>query len=200
MSHTAKEMWAAIYPWLQTIHPKELNPIGIKELGLADGKTIADIIVVDDSALYGYEIKSSKDTLARLKSHQIKSYNTTCEYCTLITHPKYLEKATELVDEWWGVVTVDDNLYLQVHRAPNTCPQWKPHRVKSLLWKVEIKAILETLGKAKGFRSISKFKTYTRLKKVTTPDQLQELFRNALRERFIEDPTFWRVNDGFKLH
>ena len=64
----------------------------VEELGLCKGSVRADIAVVN-GILKGYEIKSEKDTIARLKT-QASVYSQVFDTVTLVVAERHLKKAT----------------------------------------------------------------------------------------------------------
>src|SRR5689334_9253856 len=73
----------------------------LNEMGIRHGAVRADVVVIN-GRLHGYELKSDVDTLKRLPS-QMQEYCAVFERMTLILAGKHLEKALDIVPEWWGI-------------------------------------------------------------------------------------------------
>jgi hypothetical protein len=107
----------------------------------------ADLAAVN-SAIWGYEIKSERDTLNRLP-RQIEHYECIFDFCTVVAAERHLNYATQLVPSHWGIFAV--------HGCPGECsilevrkPQRNPNRrieqVIRLLWKNEVAKALRVRG------------------------------------------------------
>ena len=72
------------------------------ELGLMHGACRADIAVVN-GRLIGYEIKSERDTLARLDK-QIPAYDAIFDAITIIVGANHRSAATKRAPRHWGVI------------------------------------------------------------------------------------------------
>ena len=88
------------YTFLEKEH-RSPNTLVIDELGLEHGKCRADIAVINKQ-ISGYEIKSGKDTLTRLKK-QIEIYNAIFDYSSIVLEKRHLKEALDLAPKWWGL-------------------------------------------------------------------------------------------------
>ena len=77
----------------------------VDELGLAHAQSRIDIAVIN-GCIHGYEIKSSRDNLARLSS-QLKVYRKTLQKLTFVTASNHLSKVLWEIPAWCGVVNAD---------------------------------------------------------------------------------------------
>lgn len=92
---------------LRALHP-ETQGIAVRELAMAEGGR-ADLVVVPADGtgpLHGYEIKTEKDSLARL-SRQALEYGGHFAHLSLATTPRHMEAARELLPASWGLVELD---------------------------------------------------------------------------------------------
>src|SRR3712207_967810 len=72
-----------------------------EEFSLNRGETRVDLAVVNGH-LTAYEIKSDRDTLARLAG-QMRVYNRVFDRLTLVFGWRLAAQALRLVPSWWGV-------------------------------------------------------------------------------------------------
>jgi hypothetical protein len=68
------------------LHHANENTLVVDELGILNGKSRADIAVIN-GYLVGFEIKSDEDSLTRLND-QVEAYNAVFDRSTLIVGPK----------------------------------------------------------------------------------------------------------------
>jgi len=100
----------------------------------------ADLLVVTDGILTGYEIKSDLDSFARIKS-QIADYNCFCDYCYAVTGYKHKQRVLEHVPCYWGVLvifSVGDKYGVELLRlATKNSKAIIANKIK-LLWRREL--------------------------------------------------------------
>jgi len=58
---------------------------------------------VINGELHGFELKSERDTLARLED-QAELYSQVFDRMTLIIAKRHLEKAVPKIPRWWGII------------------------------------------------------------------------------------------------
>ncbi len=76
----------------------------IEEFGSCQGNARVDVAVINGS-IHGYEIKSEKDTLKR-PPIQKEYYNRTLDFVTLVCEETHLEKAEQIIPNWWGIYKI----------------------------------------------------------------------------------------------
>ncbi len=137
----------------------------LPELGIWHGSVRIDVAVVN-SVLRGFEIKSDRDTLARLPG-QIEAYNAIFDEVTLVVGSKHFVDAFMLVPEWWGIETAHIGesglVFFNKIREPKENPKQDDISIARLLWRSEALGKLEKLGKADGVRSKPREVVYERL-------------------------------------
>jgi len=112
---------------------------------------------VVNGILKGYEIKSEKDTIARLKT-QASVYSQVFDTVTLVVAERHLKKATRLVPDWWGievaslekssaVVKLEPLREEQLNSEVDAC------KLVQLLWRDEVLSILHSTGAAPALSS-----------------------------------------------
>ncbi len=109
------------------------------------GKARADAVLVLPDSLCGIEIKSDRDTYARLAG-QVKYYDLYYDYNMVAVGSTHGLHIQEHVPEWWGILTVEEtagewDFYLL--RAPKRNPNVQPEKKLDLLWRRELVHILE---------------------------------------------------------
>ena len=160
-----------------------IHPIIINEMGINHGLVRIDIATVDDSLLYGYEIKSDMDTLTRLPE-QMQEYNAIFDRMNLVVGKKHLLDAMRIIPDWWGIIvaTIDfGTVSLRVIRNPEDNPEQDTVSIARLLRRQEALEILEQKNRDHGVRSKSRNFIYQRLSEVLDIEELKETVRNTLR-------------------
>jgi hypothetical protein len=155
----------------------------ISELGVQHGAARIDVAVVN-GILHGFEIKSDKDTLLRLRD-QRDFYNHVFDRVTLVAGKTHLLDAIELIPDWWGLelAKMDKNgsvVFLSIRKPRDNFFQ-DGVSIARLLWRHEALEILEGLGKANGVRSKPREAIYTRLASSLELGLLKERVRHVLQ-------------------
>ena len=99
-----KDIRAVLHKHLKNKYPKAVI---LDELQLS--ATRADIAVITDTAIHGYEIKSCKDVWSNLE-HQAPIYDNFFDTNTLVLGAKKIENSRKVVDflyqhEHWGIMS-----------------------------------------------------------------------------------------------
>lgn len=177
---------AALRGCLETAHFGE-NALILDELGIGDAR--ADLAVVN-GAIHGYEIKSSADTLARLARQQ-EAYSNLFDTVTIVATRKHLPNIQSAIPGWWGIVEATasgDAVELLERRNPQQNPSVCILSVAKLLWRSEAISILESIGKARGLRSATRFTICEAIVAALCEADVKKLVRDCLKER-----KNWRV-------
>jgi hypothetical protein len=124
------------------------NTLVVDELGLEHGKCRADIAVINGH-INGYEIKSEKDSLVRLKN-QIEIYNAVFDHSSIVLEKRHLNEVLNLAPNWWGVILVTEgenrSVCFENIREPSQNSLIDDYAVAQLLWRNEAQEILSNLG------------------------------------------------------
>jgi hypothetical protein len=72
----------------------------VHELGVCQGYSRIDVAAVNGK-LWGFEIKSERDTLERLET-QIGYYGRVFDYLTIVVADKHLDRAEGIIPANWG--------------------------------------------------------------------------------------------------
>lgn len=107
--------------------------------------SIADIFVVQaDELLVGYEIKSERDSLARLAT-QVPVYDRVLDRCWLVVADRLCAASLKKLPAHWGVlrVTRPGGVRLVLERDAAENPARDPLHVTYLLWVTELREIMQ---------------------------------------------------------
>ncbi len=161
----------------------------IHELGLAHAKRRVDVAVIDRE-IHGFEIKSAKDRLDRLKG-QLQVYTKSLHKLTLVVATKHLKRVLEIVPAWCGVIEVlvnpEGRVHLQEVREAERNPSVDPFIVAHLLWRDEVQDILSKNCAQPAILRAPRAKLYKLLVEETPEPNLTEIIKAAMTER-----TSWR--------
>lgn len=169
---------------LEEEHAGDNDTLMLDELSLCHGSTRIDLAVINGE-LQGYELKSERDTLERLRAQEA-IYSATLDRVTLVTAEKHLPKTLDTVPAWWGLCVVRGKpgaVELEDNRPARINPNIDPLSLATLLWRDEALAELERLGEARGVRGKSRDVVYERLAATLTLDNLRSLVRRTLKDR-----------------
>jgi hypothetical protein len=172
-----------------SVFQNDPNTIIIDELGLSQGDARIDIAVINGN-LHGIEIKSERDTLERLPSQE-KIYSKILDTVTLVTGENHIQKATEMVPNWWGIILAKQshkNIELKEVRPARTNQNIEPYSVAQLLWRDESLAILTSFNLANGIRGKPRSYLWEVLADNLPLDSLCSIVRETLKKR-----QRWRV-------
>jgi hypothetical protein len=180
-----RDIRAGLHTELQRAHRRYASEtLFINELGLCQGNARIDLAVVNGS-LSGYEIKSERDTLQRLP-HQIEVYSKALDYVTIVASESHVNKTTDLVPEWWGLIATgfkEHDITFRLVRQPQINPGVDPYSVAQLLWRPEVAAILNDLGIKKGLTGKSRQVLWLTLAEALPINDLRDRVRHTLKVR-----------------
>jgi hypothetical protein len=181
-----------------------LDRLIISELGIEQGSSRADIAVVDDHALWLYEIKGETDSLKRLPA-QVDFYSRVADYAVLVVTSNYVRRAMQLLPEWWGVLearkgvvppSTDVVATFTIRRVPRSNPHIDPLSLVQLLWRDETWAALRRLGRGRGLSGANRMALWVALAEAAPLSQLRRIVRDTLRSRdgWLHDGRHLRVD------
>jgi hypothetical protein len=179
----------ALRAQMSELHGHDPDTRIIEELGLCQGIARVDLAVVNGT-IHGYEIKSERDTLARLPG-QVNIYSTALDFVTIIAAPTHVAKIADIVPSWWGlwsVVRSTMGLQLTPSRKSEPNPEVNPFALAQLLWRDEALEALADCGLAAGARSKPREFLWHRLTSNLTLEQLGHVVRTSLKRR----GAYWR--------
>ena len=173
---------SALKEVLKKKHAKDKELRIIDELGVKHGSVRIDIAVIN-GIMHGYEIKSDRDTLARLPE-QMAEFNTVFDQLTLVVGKQHLYQAIHIVPDWWGItiarINAKGKVIFQTIREPEDNKEQDKVSMARLLWREEALRILEEHDQAYGIRSKPREFVYQRLADILETDILKEKVRKTL--------------------
>lgn len=176
---------ALLLPFIREEHTGHPDLICLEEFAIYGGANRADVAALNGCS-HGYEIKSERDTLERLRS-QVDAYSAVFERATLVCAPRHLEHTRPIVPEWWGIVEVrcsgSPSEPLRRIRNSQLNPSPSGVSIASLLWREELLELLSRLGLDGGVRSKPVDALVTRLAINIKTDRLSSYVREILRAR-----------------
>ena len=159
-----REIRPLLWSFLKTLYPQGA---WIEEFNF--GKTRADFVVIDDSFLYAFEIKGSKDTLERLPK-QIKSYDSVATKNYVVITSKWEEIIRGQIPEYWGILLAAEDSVVEVRPAADN-PKRKSRDIAMEMWSGEIRAFMGASNLVSQPSRISKAKAASLCKGVS-PDKV----------------------------
>lgn len=154
------------------------------ELGVCAGERRVDVALINGH-LDGWEIKSDRDSLARLAG-QVDAYSKVLDRSWLVTTDRHLDRAAAAVPPWWGLVRASASsagVKVVQLRRPRQSPLLDPIATAQLLWRDEAMDILRRHSLATGLSGKARWYVWERLAVSFPMKQLRELTRDALRAR-----------------
>lgn len=153
-----KHMREGIYEFLRGTVMTERGSMRIDELSFVAGKKEGRIdIVVVNSLLHGYEIKSDGDTngINRLSTIQTKLYSQVMDRLSVIVTPKHVPSVQRCLPQTWGIYSYVPGLWGSIVpvREPTANDLIQPRAVAGLLWKDRALQLLSDNGWDRGFSS-----------------------------------------------
>ena len=157
----------------------------IDELGLRHGSCRADIAVVN-GRLVGYEIKSDRDSLARLR-RQIRVYDAVFDSVTIVVGLRHRSVISRRVPRHWGIVLASagkrGEIKFQTKRRPRANPRVDLLSVAQLLWKPEALIMVRELRPPAQIARLRRSELYRYLVKNVASSKLRQGVRCCLRTR-----------------
>ena len=139
--------------------------------------------LVINGELHGFELKSERDTLARLED-QAELYSQVFDRMTLIIAKRHLEKAVPKIPRWWGIIAAQFQgkaIVLAPIKEAKRNPRIEPLQLARLLWRPEALAILDRRRLSRGYRSRTANVIAMRLVEVLPLNELATEVREVLK-------------------
>lgn len=146
----------------------------------------ADIAIINGH-ITGYELKSAKDNLRRLPK-QVLYYSKIMDYCNLVVSDNHLEKAMEIIPDYWGIylakVSSSGKVYIRKQRSPLFNGAYlDPYAIAQLLWRPEILTILDDNGIPRGKGYQNRFTLWDTMAENFSLTELRRITRETLKRR-----------------
>ncbi len=177
-------MRRCLHSHLQQVHGLPPRAIIVDELGLCQGSVRVDVAVVNER-LHGYEIKTDRDSLERLR-HQAVVYGESLEMASLVAAERHLHRALSVLPAWWGIGVAGvtrESVCIDWYRLPEPNPDVEPAALAQLLWRDEVMGCLIQLGLAEGLRSKPRSALWASLVEALSLDELSSVVRSAIKAR-----------------
>lgn len=143
----------ALRAHLRASYLHDPSTVVVEELGLCRGQVRVDLAVVN-GILHGYEIKSDRDSLRRLRG-QVDFYGRVLDRATLVVGARHQYEVLDLIPEWWGVLLAQPERrgfgFKTVRRGQRN-PARDARALVELLWLDDALALLEERDAARGVR------------------------------------------------
>lgn len=175
------EIRKLLLPELSSHHDGGQNLV-IEELGLNRGDARIDVALVN-GALSGYEIKSERDSLRRLKN-QICIYSQVLDFVTVVAATRHLSPLERWLPSWWGITVVDPkSRALRVVRPAEQNQCIRPASLVQLLWRKEALKFLERIGSGILRQRATKSQIWSQILNTASVDEIRTEVRSALASR-----------------
>lgn len=164
----------------------------VEEMGIWSGSVRIDLVAIN-CTLHGYELKSARDTLARLPA-QATLYNKIFDYMTIVCAKRHLQAMLNVVPDWWGIIIAcprpPATIALCRVRSPLRNASLDAVHLARLLWRSEALALLERYRIDRGFRSRNTEALIARLAEKLPLNDLAYHVRTTLkrRENWLGEP------------
>ncbi|WP_095511675.1 sce7726 family protein [Rubrivirga marina] len=154
------------------------------EMGLCEHRARVDLAVFNGH-IHGIEIKSDRDTFARL-DQQAEVYNAVLDLITVVVGEAHEVTVESHVDEWWGISVAREGasgVLIDRIRPPEQNPQRDAEMIAHLLWRDEAVELLDRLGCARGVRSKPRYFVCKRLSEALPIEDLSREVRQTIKAR-----------------
>jgi hypothetical protein len=193
-----REIRSALRAKLRSLHADEPDTAIIEELSLCEGDARVDMAVVNGS-FNGYEIKSDRDTLARLPN-QLAAYELCFDAMTMVVGVRHVDECMAILPRWWGIweaVSTIGGVRFACWREPSANGKIAPSRVVQLLWKSEVREALEEVGITPPLKSPRRA-LWAMLTAAVSAHELFRVVRGRIRARgdWRSAPTPFRCGDS----
>jgi len=165
------------------------STIIVDELGLAHGKIRIDIAVLNGH-LHGYEIKSSRDNLARLPD-QLNEYRRSLQKLTIVVAPNHVDEVLKIAPKWSGIIEASKGprgaINFKTLRRAIINPEIDGVALAHLLWRKEAAEFLAKLGASPIDAKKPRKQLYEAIAEEASVSELT----NWIKEKFMARET-WR--------
>lgn len=149
------------------------------------GASRADVLGIVEGEILGFEIKSDRDSYARLKT-QTADYDALCDYNYLVIGKSHLQHAHEHVPPHWGILVAyqmeDGEIYVEMDQLPARNRGAQLKNQLALLWRPELEMLLARSA-LPGYHYKSKAFVQEKLLEKVDPAQLKLQITELLIER-----------------
>ena len=182
------EIRTALLTRLKDEHDCDAETVLIEELGICQGMARIDLAVVN-GVIHGYEIKSDRDSLRRLRK-QVEIYNRVVDKATLVVGCTHLQESLELIPDWWGVLQAEMNagqVEFEVVRSALCNHQVEERSLVELLWRDAALRLLDQKDATWGVRSKPRRMVWDRICEQFARDEIANAVRDQLKSRVMKE-------------
>lgn len=169
---------------LKKEHPRNSGTLLVEEFGLCQGDARVDLAVINGS-IHGYEIKSERDSLARLSAQQ-EIYSKVLDHVTVIAGTRHLSKVEKMVPNWWGIFDAsfkNDKVTIEMIRPSSVNNSVDPNALVQLLWREETLLVLKERNLHRGMASKSRKVLWAKIVECLPDDELKLVVREKIKGR-----------------
>lgn len=158
------------------------RPVLVEEFWVPDSHERADLVAIAGE-LWAFEIKSPRDSLARLP-RQAAAFSRLFDRCVAVLGTPHLQSGMQRIPPWWGVIDAgeEDDDPLRWIRQPAPNREVDLELLVKLLWKEEALTAAVELG-IKTPERISRQALWGRLLREAEPASLKLCVRSAVAGR-----------------
>lgn len=122
--------------WLEQNHPDLI----INEVPFFKGSRRADLVIIEENKLIGFEIKSELDSLKNLKK-QIDDYIKIFDIVYVVIDKKFIQnKELNELPNSVGIIIYDK--IIKIKKKPKQIKKFKKSNLISLLWRKDLETLL----------------------------------------------------------
>lgn len=155
--------------------------------GWEDGRV--DVVVVN-SHMHGYEIKSDADDLERLAKRQIRIYSKVMDFVSIVVTSKHVKAAEKIIPAWWGLLEyrhcqpLNRASYGSIfeHRPSAVSPEVDVKWLVRLLWRNHAVELLKKMNSATGVSGKAKGVLHSRILEACSPEEIHTAVCNQFKE------------------
>jgi hypothetical protein len=178
------EIRQALHKRIKKQHASERDTLVVNELNICRGSVRADVVVIN-GILKAYEIKSSRDSLARLPV-QASTYSAVFDYAVLVVAENHLAKALKIIPNWWGIEIAGQLhglAFTEEIRPARMNPKIDPVSVAQLLWRDEVIQILSAMHSSRELEGLKRKFLWQLLADSLALEDLRLQVRECLKSR-----------------
>ena len=184
---TEEAVRTSLHRQLVDRHQADTDTVLIDELGLCQGSARVDLAVVGGQ-LHGYEIKSQRDSLRRLKA-QADLYSRVFDRVTLVCGDRHVSQALDIVPVWWEVLrivpTAQAPAFSTVRQGLRN-PSRDVRALAELLWLEEATALLAQRQALRGLRGKPRADLWDRVCELFSIDEVAAAVRAHLKATAVK--------------
>ena len=153
----------------------------LEEFGICRGLGRIDMVVVNTS-LEGYEIKSDRDDMRRIE-RQVELYSKVLDRATVVVGERHLSSIFDIVPGWWGVLYFGSGPRIESLRHSKKNRSVDARALVELMWYDEAIGVLEERSAARGVRGKPRSIVWDRVCETLAPQEIAAKVRERIKAR-----------------